>query len=121
MHQFEAFAKIPRFFRDVTISEKIDGTNAQVFVSEDGTVMAGSRSRWITRKRTTSVSRRGSLSTRTNCANLGLVGTSASGTGEAFNAGTVCKIGVSRCSTRTDGPRSAPHAAMSFLSWLRGQ
>lgn len=48
MHQFEAFAKIPRFFRDVTISEKIDGTNAQVFVSEDGTVMAGSRSRWIT-------------------------------------------------------------------------
>ena len=48
MHQFEAFAKIPRFFRDVTISEKIDGTNAQVFVAEDGAVMAGSRSRWIT-------------------------------------------------------------------------
>ena len=48
MHTFEAFDKIPRFFRDVTISEKIDGTNAQVFVGEDGAVLAGSRSRWIT-------------------------------------------------------------------------
>ena len=47
--EFEAFQKIPRYFRDVSIQEKIDGTNAQVYISEDlSTVLAGSRTRWIT-------------------------------------------------------------------------
>ena len=46
--EFEGFQKIPRLKRSVVISEKIDGTNAQVFVGEDGAVLAGSRSRWIT-------------------------------------------------------------------------
>ncbi len=45
---FEAFGKIPRLKRDIIIAEKIDGTNAQVFIGEDGSVRAGSRSRWIT-------------------------------------------------------------------------
>lgn len=39
--------KIPRLRREIIITEKIDGTNAQVYVSEDATVLAGSRSRWI--------------------------------------------------------------------------
>ena len=48
MTEFEAFPKIPRFRRNVVITEKLDGTNAQVFVDEDGNVRAGSRNRWIT-------------------------------------------------------------------------
>lgn len=30
------------------VTEKIDGTNAQVCITEDGQVLAGSRTRWIT-------------------------------------------------------------------------
>lgn len=46
--EFRAFPKMPRLSRDIVITEKLDGTNAQVFVGEDGTVLAGSRTRWIT-------------------------------------------------------------------------
>ena len=45
---FIAFPKIPRLRRTVVISEKIDGTNAQIHVTECGEVYAGSRNRWIT-------------------------------------------------------------------------
>lgn len=48
MSDFEEFPKIPRFRRNVTITEKIDGTNAQVFIDEDGNMKFGSRTRWIT-------------------------------------------------------------------------
>jgi hypothetical protein len=44
---FEGFPKIARLFRDCVITEKLDGTNAQVIVTEDGTVAAGSRNRLI--------------------------------------------------------------------------
>jgi len=44
---FEAFPKIPRLMREIVITEKIDGTNACIHVAENGTVLAGSRSRWI--------------------------------------------------------------------------
>ena len=47
-HTFIPFPKLSRLFRDIIITEKLDGTNAQVVVFEDGTVRAGSRSRWIT-------------------------------------------------------------------------
>lgn len=46
--EFEEFPKMARLSREVVITEKIDGTNAQVFIGEDGTILAGSRSRWIT-------------------------------------------------------------------------
>lgn len=47
--EFIEFPKIPRLNREVIVTEKIDGTNAIVHVSDDGlTVTAGSRSRWIT-------------------------------------------------------------------------
>jgi RNA ligase len=46
--EFESFSKIPRFRRDILITEKIDGTNAVIWVDPDeGTVTAGSRSRWL--------------------------------------------------------------------------
>jgi hypothetical protein len=46
--EFVGFPKIARFSREVIVTEKIDGTNGVVLVGEDGTVRAGSRSRWIT-------------------------------------------------------------------------
>lgn len=45
---FEEFPKVARLSRGCVITEKIDGTNAQVHVLEDGTVLAGSRNRYIT-------------------------------------------------------------------------
>ena len=48
MHEFEPFQKIPRLKRDCVITEKIDGTNAVVFIDDDGHMFAGSRTRWIT-------------------------------------------------------------------------
>lgn len=64
---FEEFKKIPRLFRDCTITEKIDGTNGQIYIRDpmDGLVTeqeplcspfvgdrtyyvnAGSRNRWV--------------------------------------------------------------------------
>lgn len=45
---FTEFPKMARLSREAIITEKIDGTNAQVVVCDDGTVLAGSRTRWIT-------------------------------------------------------------------------
>ena len=45
---FYQFPKIARLSRECIITEKIDGTNAQVFVRDDGLVLAGSRKRWLT-------------------------------------------------------------------------
>lgn len=47
-HEFVAFEKIPRLKRACVITEKIDGTNACVYIADDGTMLFGSRSRWIT-------------------------------------------------------------------------
>lgn len=46
---FVEFPKIARYSREIIVSEKIDGTNAQVYVNETMTeVFAGSRNKWIT-------------------------------------------------------------------------
>lgn len=45
---FVEFPKIYRWSREVIVTEKLDGTNAQVYIDDNGTVLAGSRSRWIT-------------------------------------------------------------------------
>ncbi len=47
---FEEFPKIARLSREMVITEKLDGTNAQVQILEDGTVLAGSRNQYITPK-----------------------------------------------------------------------
>ncbi len=48
MEEFEMFRKIPRISRECVITEKIDGTNAQILITEDGQFFTGSRNRWIT-------------------------------------------------------------------------
>lgn len=45
--EFVEWPSIPRLSRDMVITEKLDGTNAQVTILEDGQVWAGSRNRWI--------------------------------------------------------------------------
>ena len=46
--EFTPFPKIARFSRDVIVTEKIDGTNASVHITDDGRMLVGSRTRWIT-------------------------------------------------------------------------
>ena len=48
MQEFISFKKIVRYSREVIVTEKIDGTNAQVFIGNDGEFLTGSRNRWIT-------------------------------------------------------------------------
>jgi len=45
---FQGFPKMARLSRDIIITEKIDGTNAQLLITEDGDLIAGSRTKWIT-------------------------------------------------------------------------
>ena len=46
--EFKEFPKIPRLSRDCVITEKIDGTNGVIYISEDlKTIIPGSRSRWL--------------------------------------------------------------------------
>jgi hypothetical protein len=47
MESFEGFAKIPRLSRNMIITEKIDGTNAQILITDTYDIYAGSRNRWI--------------------------------------------------------------------------
>lgn len=46
--EFQPWPKIARLNRDITITEKIDGTNAAIVITEDGEVGAQSRKRVIT-------------------------------------------------------------------------
>ena len=47
--EFRVFPKIPRLFREMIITEKIDGTNASIHVSADGLqIQFASRNRFIT-------------------------------------------------------------------------
>lgn len=46
--EFIGFPKIARLSREIVITEKIDGTNAQVYVGKNGEFLVGSRKRWIT-------------------------------------------------------------------------
>jgi len=45
---FPAFPKVPRFSREITITEKIDGTNGVIHITDAGEFFVGSRTRWIT-------------------------------------------------------------------------
>lgn len=45
---FVEFPKMARLSREIFITEKIDGTNASVTITEDGQFLVGSRTRWIT-------------------------------------------------------------------------
>jgi hypothetical protein len=45
---FIEFPKIYRVSRPCVVTEKIDGTNAQICITEEGEFLTGSRNRWIT-------------------------------------------------------------------------
>lgn len=45
---FQAHPKTGRLFRDMVVTEKIDGTNASIFIDDKGELFTGSRNRWIT-------------------------------------------------------------------------
>ena len=46
--EFVKFNKMYRVSRDVIVTEKLDGTNGQIFITDDGQMFVGSRNRWIT-------------------------------------------------------------------------
>lgn len=56
MIDFIEWPKIYRLYRDIIITEKIDGTNSQIYISDEPTIdgglvkriLVGSRNRWIT-------------------------------------------------------------------------
>lgn len=50
-HEFTPWGKTPRLFRDIVVTEKIDGTNAAIHVSPDGEITAQSRTRIVTPER----------------------------------------------------------------------
>lgn len=46
--EFEKFPSISRYFREIVITEKIDGSNAQINILDNQEILAGSRNRYIT-------------------------------------------------------------------------
>lgn len=57
--EFIEFPKIARLSREIIITEKIDGTNGVIYIGEDGTVLAGSRSQWLTTQKNGGVDNHG--------------------------------------------------------------
>lgn len=45
--KFESFQKIARLSRECVVTEKIDGTNGVILITEDGQFYVGSRHQWI--------------------------------------------------------------------------
>lgn len=46
--EFKEWPKISRLSRECIITEKIDGTNASIYIGENGDFLTGSRTQWIT-------------------------------------------------------------------------
>lgn len=46
--EFTPFPKMARLSREILITEKIDGTNASILITEEGEFFTASRTRWIT-------------------------------------------------------------------------
>ncbi len=65
--EFQDFPKIARLARDVIVTEKIDGTNAQVCIAEDGTLLAVAARAGLHRLMTISALPLGCRRTATNC------------------------------------------------------
>jgi len=47
-NEFVEFPKMPRLSREMSLTEKIDGTNASIVITDEGEFLVGSRTRWIT-------------------------------------------------------------------------
>ena len=48
---FKEFPKMARLSREVIVTEKLDGTNASIFITPEGDFLTGSRTQWITPER----------------------------------------------------------------------
>jgi hypothetical protein len=48
LNVFDGFPKLARLTRECIITEKIDGTNAQIYITPEGEFLVGSRTRYIT-------------------------------------------------------------------------
>lgn len=46
--EFIEFPKMARLSRECLVTEKIDGTNGSILITDDGQMLVGSRTRWIT-------------------------------------------------------------------------
>lgn len=46
--EFKSFGKLHRLSREIIVTEKIDGSNAQIYITDDNQLYTGSRNRWIT-------------------------------------------------------------------------
>ena len=44
---FEPFSKTPRLNRNIIVSEKLDGMNGQIYITEENDLYIGSRSKWL--------------------------------------------------------------------------
>lgn len=50
--EFKGWPKTPRLTNETfSITEKLDGTNAQIYIHEDGTIQAGSRTQWLSEEK----------------------------------------------------------------------
>lgn len=47
MKEFVEFKKIPRLTRECVVTEKIDGSNGVICITEENEFLVGSRSRWL--------------------------------------------------------------------------
>lgn len=45
--EFVPFPKIPRLHKECVVTEKIDGTNGIIYITDDGDMFIGSRNRWL--------------------------------------------------------------------------
>ena len=45
--EFVPFPKIPRLHKECVVTEKIDGTNGLIYITDDGDMFIGSRNRWL--------------------------------------------------------------------------
>ena len=45
--EFVPFPKIPRLHKECIVTEKIDGTNGIIYITDDGDMFIGSRNRWL--------------------------------------------------------------------------
>ena len=45
--EFIAFPKIPRLEKNCVVTEKIDGTNGIIYITDNGDMFIGSRNRWL--------------------------------------------------------------------------
>lgn len=50
MNEFQDFQKISRISRPCVVTEKIDGTNGQIYITEDLEFYVGSRNRYLTKE-----------------------------------------------------------------------